>query len=483
MQRFPWPAAGTSAPPAPRLPPAPATPAVARRVVPAVPRWWADAGGAAATLSLLIVTALWVSNRGLQDVAGGGPDAMSSLGRLTGLLASDLLLLQVLLMARVPLVERAFGQDRLARWHRWTGFTSFNLMLAHIVLITVGYAGAADANVFGELWDLTVDYPGMLLAAAGTAALVLVTVTSISKARRRLRYESWHLLHLYAYLGVGLALPHQLWTGADFIASAWSRAYWWTLYAAAAGAVLVYRLGMPAWRNWRHRIVVDRVVAEGPGLTSVYLRGRALDRLPVRAGQFFQWRFLDGPGWSRAHPYSLSATPHTGVLRITVKNLGDGSSRAAALRPGTRALIEGPYGRLTGDHHTGGPVVMLACGIGVTPLLALLGELSYGPGQATLIYRARSEAEIAFRSELDWLARHRGVRVVYLLGPRAGASSWLPATTAGLTDAEALRRLVPHIAAADVYVCGPDAWTAAARTAAHAAAVSPERVHTEQFAW
>src|SRR5690242_19155294 len=357
-----------------------------------VPRWWADLGGLAAWFSLLIVTALWVANHGLQPASVA--EAVSSAGRLTGLWASDLLLLQVLLMARVPLVERAFGQDRLARWHRWTGFTSLHLMLAHIVLITWGYAGDGNANVFAELWDLVLDYPGMRLAAAGTLLLVLVVVTSMRAARRRLRYESWHLLHLYAYLGVGLALPHQIWTGTDFTASAWTRAYWWTLYTAAAGAVLVWRIGVPLWRNARHRLVVDRVVAEGPGLMSVYLRGRDLDRLPVRAGQFFQWRFLDGPGWSRAHPYSLSATPHTGVLRITVKDLGDGSARVARLRPGTRALIEGPYGKLTGEQYTGGPLVMLACGIGITPLLALLGELPYQPGQATLVYRARSEAEI-----------------------------------------------------------------------------------------
>src|SRR5512133_754890 len=100
------------------------------------PRWWADMGAVAAGLSLLIVTALWISNQGVQQLLTGGPDALSAAGRLTGLWASDLLLLQVLLMARVPLVERAFGQDRLARWHRWTGFSSFYLMFVHIVLIT-----------------------------------------------------------------------------------------------------------------------------------------------------------------------------------------------------------------------------------------------------------------------------------------------------------------------------------------------------------
>jgi predicted ferric reductase len=447
------------------------------------PRWWADAGGVGAGLSLLVVTALWVSNGGVQQLSGAGPDAVSAVGRLTGLWASDLLLVQVLLMARIPLVERAFGQDRLARWHRWTGFTSFWLMIAHIVLITIGYAGTAHANAFAELWDMIISYPGMLLATAGTALVITVVVTSVRAARRRLRYESWHLLHLYAYLGVGLALPHQLWTGADFMTSPVATTYWWTLYAVSAGAVVAYRIGLPVWRNARHRLVVSHVVPEGHGLTSVYLSGRRLDKLPARAGQFFQWRFLDGPGWSRSHPYSLSATPHGRLLRITVKDLGDGSARVAGLKPGTRALIEGPYGRLTGETYAGGPVLMLACGIGVTALLALLGELPYRPGEATLVYRARNEADLAFGGELDWFARHRGVRICYLLGPRADRPSWLPAEFADHGDADALRQIAPWIARSQVYVCGPDAWTEAARTAARSAGVEADRLHTELFSW
>lgn len=457
-----------------------ASPPLRRR---ATPRWWGDAGGLGAGVSLLVVTALWVGHGGVQQVSGGGAQAVSAIGRLAGLWASDLLLLQVLLLARIPLVERAFGQDRLARWHRWAGFTSFWLMIAHIVLITLGYAGAVHANVLAELWDMVLTYPGVLLATAGTVALVMVVVTSVRAARRRLRYESWHLLHLYAYLGAGLALPHQLWTGTDFIGSPASTAYWWTLYAVAAGAVLVYRVARPAWRSWRHRMVVSHVVAEGTGLTSVYLTGRHLPDLPVRAGQFFQWRFLDGPGWSRSHPYSLSATPQGQLLRITVKNLGDGSARVASMRPGTKALIEGPYGKLTGETYAGGPVVLLACGIGITPLLSLLGELPYRAGEATLIYRARTEAEVTFRAELDWFAAHRGVRIAYLLGPRATRPSWLPGQFADHGDAEALREIAPQVADSHVYICGPDAWTEAARAAARTAGVKPGHLHTEMFSW
>ncbi|GII23010.1 ferredoxin reductase family protein [Planosporangium mesophilum] len=439
-----------------------------------------DVLGAAAAFSLLFVVALWVRGRGLQDLTGWWT-GVTSIGRLTGLVSAELLLIQVLLMARVPWIERTYGQDRLAHWHRLVGFTSFNLMLAHIVLITLGYAGTASVPVLREAWDLVTTYPGMLLATAGSAALVMVAVTSVRAARRRLRYESWHLLHLYAYLGAGLALPHQLWTGADFTASPLAAAYWWTAYGVCAAAVVVFRLGVPVWRTVRHRLEVAAVVPEAPGVHSIYLRGRDLHRLPVRAGQFLQWRFLAGPGWSRAHPYSLSAAPRPGSLRITVKSLGDDSRRVSTLRPGTKVLIEGPYGRLTADRRTARRVTMIASGVGITPLRALLEELAYSPGDVTLLYRTRSDADLVFRRELEHLAAVRGVRVLYLLGPRGRDGSWLPAGWGD--DAQSLRHLVPDIARHDVFVCGPDPWMESVVRAARRATVPADRIHLERFTW
>jgi predicted ferric reductase len=456
-----------------------AGPAASTTVRPA--RSWApDMLAAVATLTVLYVIALWVRGRGLQDLFGVAT-GLTSLGRVTGLVSADLLLIQVLLMARVPWIERTYGQDQLARWHRLVGFTSFNLMLAHIGLITLGYAATAHASVVGEAWDLVTTYPGMLLATAGTAALVMVVLTSVREARRRLRYESWHLLHLYAYLGVGLALPHQLWTGADFTSSPAATAFWWTAYGLAAGAVLVFRLGLPVWRTLWHRMEVAAVVPEAPGVHSVWIRGRRLQWLPVRAGQFFQWRFLSGPGWMRAHPYSLSAAPRPDLLRITVKDLGDGSSAVAGLRPGTKVLVEGPYGRLTPARRSVRKVTMIASGVGITPLRALLEELPYGPGDVTLLYRARHELDLVFRGELERLAAGRGVRVLYLLGPRGRDGSWLPAGWGH--DARALRHLVPDIGHHDVFVCGPDRWMDAVVLAARQNRVPDDRIHLERFSW
>jgi predicted ferric reductase len=444
------------------------------RVAPPWP-WWADVVGAGAAFSMLAVVALWVRNQGVQQLAGAASGS-TSLGRLTGLVSADLLLVQVMLMARVPWIERSFGQDRLARWHRVTGFTSFYLLLAHVVLVTIGYAAADRSGLLAEAWRLVTTYPGMLLATAAVAALCMVVVTSIRAARRRLRYESWHLLHLYAYLGVGLALPHELWTGTDFLSSPLARAYWWSLYAAVAGCLLLFRLGLPAWRTLRHRLVVSAVVPEGPGVVSVYLRGQRLDRLPARAGQFLLWRFLDGPGWSRAHPYSLSAAPRPDLLRITVKDLGAGSRQVRAMRRGTKVILEGPYGRLTAVPADGRPVTMLACGVGITPMRALLDELRV---PVTLLYRARTAEDLVFRDELDAAMAAGRLRVSYLIGPRAPGGSWVPAGY----QPDQLSRWVPGIDGHHVYVCGPESWMDAAVRAVRHAGVPQERLHTERFSW
>ncbi|MFF4595883.1 ferric reductase-like transmembrane domain-containing protein [Amycolatopsis sp. NPDC001319] len=457
--------------------------APARRLARPAPRWWRDAAGLVAWATVLFVTALWVSDGGVQqlDSAASG---LTSAGRLTGLVSAALLLLQVLLMARIPWVERSYGQDALARRHRLTGFTSFVLLCLHIVLISLGYAATDRTGLIAEVWDLVTTYPGMLLATAGTAALVLVVLTSVRAARRRLRYESWHLLHLYAYLGAGLALPHQLWTGTDFTGSAAATAFWWTAYAAAAAAMLVFRVALPLTRSLRHRLVVDRVVREGDGVVSVHLRGRRLEALPVVAGQFFVWRFRHGTGWTRGKPFSLSAAPDGRRLRITARDLGPGSARLATLPAGTPVWFEGPYGTLTGAVRTGRKITMLASGIGITPLRALLEELPYAPGDAVLFYRFAAPAQALFRHELEHLARTRGVRIHYLPGHRAhDRVSWLPAGYAPVPDHTVLRHLVPDIAEHDVYVCGPAAWAGVAIECASRCGVPRQRIHFEQFAW
>lgn len=462
-------------------PPAPT--ATRPRGVAATPRWWRDAAGAFAWLTGLFVVALWVRNGGIQQLSSLG-GALTTIGRLTGLLSAQLLLIQVLLIARIPFVERSYGQDELARRHRLVGLWSFNLMWAHLVFIVLGYAAGSTLGLWGTIVDLVLNYPGMLLALAATVALCLVVWTSVKAARARLRYESWHLLHLYAYLGAGLAIPHQLWTGAEFVGNLAATVFWWGLWGVSVAAILAFRVGLPIYRTLHHGLVVTHVYAEGPDATTVVVAGKHLDELAVGAGQFFNWRFLDNAGASRAHPYSLSAAPDGRSLRITAAHLGDGSAALAQVRVGSRVMIEGPYGRLHAGVRTQRKVLLLAGGIGITPMRALLEELPQGPGDVTLIYRAHGDSDLIFSGELMALARDRGARIFTVLGPRAQSRpSWLPQSAAHLSDADALRHLVPELAHHDVYLCGDLAWMELARQAVLAAGVPDKHIHLERFAY
>jgi len=430
--------------------------------------------------TLVAVGLFWLRDGGLGALSGGPGAWVTSIGRFTGLVAADLLLIQVVMLARVPWIERQYGQDLLARWHRLVGFTSFLLLVSHIAATTLGYAAIERSPLLREAWNLVTTYPGMLLATVGTAALVMVTVTSVKIARARLRYESWHLLHLYAYLGIGLSLPHEFWTGADFAQPA-AQVFWWTLYAIAAGSILAYRVGVPLWRSARHGVRVEAVAHEIPGITSVYLRGRHLDRLGARAGQFFLWRFRDRRGWTRANPFSLSAAPRPDLLRITVKDVGDGSGAVAGLRPGTRVLFEGPYGRFTGDVRRCARITLIACGIGITAIRALLEAEPYRPGDATLIYRARQPEDFAFLREIDAIAAARGVNVIFLPGSRGPDGTWLPDGYPG--PLASLNRMVPQLTRSDVFVCGPERWMESVVATLYEAEVPDDQIHVERFGW
>ena len=147
-------------------------------------------------------------------------------------------------------------------------------------------------------------------------------------------------------------------------------------------------------------------------------------------------------------------------------------------------LVEGPYGRLHAGVRTRAKVTLMASGIGITPLRALLEDLPQYPGDVTLIYRASTLDDLVLRDEIDAVAARRGARVFYVLGRRLrGRATWLPETAGHLDDARALRQLVPDIQHNDVYLCGNKAWMDAAKAAALTCGVPAENIHTELFGW
>jgi predicted ferric reductase len=436
------------------------------------------AGGALAFFAAgnaAVVVWLWIGSGGPDDVHDTS-SALTAAGRVAGLLGAYLVLVELLLLARLPLLERIAGFERLTAWHRMNGRVVISLLAGHAVLITAGYTLGDRISLPAEVKRLITGYPGVITALAGLVALIAVAITSAAALRRRLRYETWYFVHLYAYLGVALAFSHQLATGTDFVARPGARAYWYALYGITLGALAGFRIVLPVARSLRHGLRVARVTDEGAGAVSLEIEGRKLDRLRAQAGQFFTWRFLTRDRWWEAHPFSLSAAPDGRRLRITVKGVGDYTAKLAAIPPGTRVIAEGPFGAFTAGARRRQRVALIAGGVGITPIRALLETMPGGPDDIAVVYRALTAEDLILRDELDELAHRRVVAVHYVVGAHDGPEG------DGLLSPEHLRAIVPDIAARDVYVCGPPAMVDATRATLGRSGVSRRHIVTERFA-
>jgi predicted ferric reductase len=429
--------------------------------------------------------------------------ALVGIGRLTALLAGYLALVELILLARLPFLERAVGFDRLTVWHRRNGFLVLTLVVAHVVFSVWGYA-IQDRNSFlTEYWNwltlpqpgsatisggiggsisghhqslaaaATSPYPGMITATVGTALLLAVVATSVVAVRRRLSYEWWFAIHFTVYAAIALSWFHMIPAGNDLVVDRVAADYWRGLFALTLALVLYFRVARPLVQAARLDLRVTEVVEEAPGVVSLRIGGRGLERLGARPGQFFLWRFIAGGFWYTKHPFSLSEAPNGASFRITVKALGDHTSRIGEIPVGTRVLAEGPFGVFTADSSRSSKTLLIAGGIGITPVRALVERMD---GDVVVLYRVVSSDDLVFAGELDRIASSSGVRIEYVVGDHRSPEA------RDLLSPAHLESLVPDLAERDVYACGPPGMIDRIVPDLRAAGVPRRRLHVERFA-
>jgi predicted ferric reductase len=456
-----------------------ATSSAAARRTQRVPRHWrlraTDVLLIFAVNALLIV-GMWVRHGQFPNLTHPAA-VLTGAGQLAALLGTYCALLQVVLMSRNPWLDGLFGIDRISGWHRWLGFTTVCLICGHVVFTTAGYAMADGRSFATQTWVFLTTYPYMLMAYIATAFFVLIAVTSVRAARRRVSHQTWHFIHLYVYLAIALAFAHQLTAGSDFAGDPLAVGYWLALYAAVVFLVVAFRLAIPLRMARRHRLRVHHLVKESPNVISIYITGRNLGDLPMRAGQFFKFRFVTRELWWRVHPFSLSAAPNGRYLRITVKQVGDFTGSLRRLRPGTPVLLEGPHGIFTSIRRRRPRALLIAGGIGITPLRALIEEMPQRKNSIALLYRARSWDDVVFKTELDQLVAARGGVIHYIVGRRGQEVHPHPFAPRFLAAS------VPDLRDRDVFVCGPREMVDTVITSLRALRVPAAQVHCERFAF
>jgi predicted ferric reductase len=429
-----------------------------------------------------IIGVLVVAQAVLWAVArpAGQPTA-SYVGQLLGAEAILLLSIGLVLISTLPWIEEWFdGIDRAAIWHRRVAITGLVLVLPHVLLAAnpngttlggplgvVGAVGLAALAAWAILprWRSVVPSPLRgLVVAARDAPLV--------REVRRLfgGYERWRMLHRTTGLFVAAGFAHGVLDGTPFHDAPVLR---WSYVAIGAIGLgfYVYRELLARFFVSLHDYEVDAVRSLGEGLVEVTLRplGRAVDFVP---GQFAMVYLEAKDGWHR-HPFTISSAPHEGVIRVTVKALGDYTSRLKDLiEPGMPAVISGPHGRFTYLRGTDRQV-WIAGGVGVAPFLSWLRALNGDlPHRVDFFYTGDGAAP--FADEIRAIADRHDSLHAHLIDT---------AVEGRLTPEQVLAVADGDRRALSVFMCGPRAMLRSFQTQLRVSGVPARHIHREYFDW
>ncbi|WP_130906597.1 pyridoxamine 5'-phosphate oxidase family protein [Pseudomonas sp. Sample_16] len=244
--------------------------------------------------------------------------------------------------------------------------------------------------------------------------------------------------------------------------------------------------------QWRPLRVV-RIEAESQNIRSIYMEPADGAGLPLfQAGQHLPLRFnIDGEVHIRT--YSLSSAPSDDFFRISVKRDGRVSSHLHEhIRVGDLLEARAPQGHFTVAANERRPLVLLAAGVGITPLLSMLREVVYqglrtrGIRPTLFLQSSRTLADQPFRAEVDRLLEHAGdaVKVIRLLSqPEPNALEGEDFDSIGRIDVARLTELleVEDYDQLDFVLCGPGSFTQAMYDGLRELDVRDVRIHAETF--
>ena len=388
-----------------------------------------------------------------------------------GLVTVIVVLTELLMMARVRFIENAYSLDELTRIHRWNGYAVVVLLLIHALFVTVGYQLVSSNSFIGQLVAFSLSYEDVLNAIIGAILFLIVAGSSVKIARAAVSYEVWYFIHLLAYFAIVLTFGHQVHSGPDFIAHPGFAAYWYVLYGLVAAIIAYARFLRPIINSLRLDLRIANIAHETHDTYTMTLDTQRPDLFDYQAGQFAIWYVLTKKLWWQGHPFSMSSKPGE-PLRFSVKIEGNYTTDLQAAAIGSRVWVDGPHGRFVYNRATSKKLLMIAGGVGVTPIYSLLKEIP-ADYHVVLLYACRSSDDVLFRDAIDDLARDKNITVNYYYSQQPGAS-------AQYIDKAVLGE-VQDLAAHDVFLCGPPAMMDSITDLLVNLGVPKKHIYSERF--
>ncbi|MBM6399678.1 ferredoxin reductase family protein [Phycicoccus sonneratiae] len=390
--------------------------------------------------------------------------------------AASLLVLTFLLPSRFRPLTGYLGVERLLRSHRALALTAAGLVALHVVAVVLR-PGPGLAVL-----DLRVAPPRVWAASAATLALLALVLLGLSRRRRRPRYEGWRLAHvLLANVALVATALHVLWL-EDLTRFPEARAWFVGLALLMLGA-LAFRWVWRPLRTARQRYVVDEVRRASPTAVTLVLHATGHRGVPFRPGQFAWLKIGTSPFVFEEHPFTIaSAATEPWRKEFTIKGIGDFSELVAGLKPGRRVFLDGPHGAFTLDGLRSDRFVLIAGGVGITPMLSMLRTLAarHDPRPVLLVVAGRTADELLHRADGEHLEEALDLRVVEVLEePPADWDGHVGRLTEETLEGAFPRRRAREVV--DVFICGPGPMVAAATRIVSDRGIPSSRIHTELF--
>ncbi len=417
----------------------------------------------------------------LMALTGGmeGAGAFLVAARFFGVTGFAMLLFQPLLSARFRWMERRPGLDRLLAFHRLTGITAGVFIILHPLMLALSQNSFSLFTNFDSPWQINA-------GRITLAVLIIYGAGAVFRAGLKIPFQIWLRMHnALAPLLIAGGFLHSWFIKVQYLSLS-MQVLWFLLLLTGLFSyfhlTLYQRLSarMNPWRVSRvNRITgnVWEIVMEPPAGKKPFVY------LP---GQFLFVTFLRGRGLpNEEHPFTISSSPtEKGHVAVTIKESGDFTASIGKTAPGDRAALMAPYGRFSYLLHPQGKrMVLIAGGIGVTPLLSMIRHMgdSGFSGNTVLFYANRTEDDIAYREELTELAGNDalpGFKVVHVLSSPSG--SW--SGERGRVNCGIMKAHMGSLEGAAFYICGPPPMMDSVAAQLLHEGVAPGDIHMEKFA-
>lgn len=426
-------------------------------------------------LNFSLVTFFWYRESGHKLIASqlvGWQSLLLELSRIFALTAMMSILVQLTLIARTKFLEDAFGLNALLKAHKWFGILSISAVLAHVSLFIASLYSESIGMMFSNYTNAIFNWADLKKATLAYFMLWAIAITSALVRIKKMQYRFWYLTHLMTYSVVVLAIGHQINLGRTFLNNQPAKIYWLVIFFGTISVVLYCRFIRIYLKFNGHSFTVSSIIPNNHDTFSFNIKFKYPQKLDFKAGQFAKFIFLQRGLWHEMHPFSFSEVTKK-TIRVTVKASGPYTKKIKDnLKIGTKVIIDGAYGKFTPEACRGNKkVLMIAGGVGITPILAISKKMPTKSDNIKLMYFAKTKADFIFRSEIEEL--YPGNNIRFYESEKGD----------GLCDAKAISDFAKDVQERAIYLCGPKPMMKFVKKELKKLGVRKDQIISEEFSF